>query len=144
MKHLWTAAFLLLGGAHLASATESTEPLAAALIKVKASEAVIIDVREVDEIKAGIIDQAIWLPTSEIQAKGPRFAEIMKTLPKDKPVYVYCASGVRSEKVADQLEAQGFKTANLGGYMELTAAGFTAKPAPDAKLQPCPYLCGGK
>lgn len=117
------------GGA--ARAAELTEPLAAALIKVKNDEAVIIDVREAAEIKDGMVEQAIWLPTTEIQSKSGRYAETLAKLPKDKPVYVYCASGVRSDAFADALEVLGYKAANLGGYVELTAAGFTVKKPKD-------------
>lgn len=132
---------LLLLATSSAFAAEMSEPVPAALTKVKAGEAVIIDVREADEIKEGIIEQAIWLPTSEIKAKGPRYEEILKSLPKDKPIYTYCAAGVRAEAFSDILEAQGYTTANLGGYPELVVAGFSTKTVADAKLQPCPYLC---
>jgi rhodanese-related sulfurtransferase len=113
-----------------ANAAEMREPLAAALIKVKNGEATLVDVREAGEVKSGALEKAVWLPTSEIKAKGAKYAEVMKTLGKDKPVYVYCASGVRSERFADQLDAEGYKASSLGGIDELIAAGFVKGPAP--------------
>lgn len=125
-----------------ANAAAMREPLAAALIKVKAGEATILDLREADEIRAGLVEKAVWLPHSEILAKSARYVEILGSLAKDKPVYAYCGNGTLSDAFTDELEAQGFKAASLGGYVELIAAGFATRPEANAKTQPCPYLCG--
>lgn len=125
-----------------ASAADLPEPLAAVMAKAQSGDAIVVDVREAGELKDGMIDGAVWLATSEIKDKSPRYTEILKALPKDKPVYVHCASGIRSGNFAETLEKDGYKATNLGGFPELLAAGFKTKKVSDAKSQPCPYLCG--
>ncbi len=112
--------------------------------KVAKGEAILIDVREMDEIKDGMAAPAIWLSTSEIKGKGSRYAEIMKGLPKDKQIYVYCASGGRSGRFVEQLKEQGYKAENLGGFADWRDAGKSVTPVPDAGDKACPFLCKPK
>jgi rhodanese-related sulfurtransferase len=133
---LLTAAF---HGAPLQAASKAAIDAAAA--QISKGDAVLVDVRELDEIKGGMAAPAMWLATSEIKAQGPRFKDIMKTLPKNKPIYVYCASGGRSGQFVDGLKAQGYDAKNLGGFPDWRDAGKPVKPVADASDKPCPFLC---
>lgn len=72
--------------------------------------AALIDVRSPEEFGAGHIDGARNIPVGEI---GQRTAEVGD---KDKPVVVYCRSGMRSSQAKSTLESAGFtQVHNLGG-----------------------------
>lgn len=65
----------------------------------------VLDVRTAGEFKAGYLKgalQADWLDKKE-------FEERVKHLNAEKPLLVYCASGVRSEQAAKWLLKKGFK-----------------------------------
>lgn len=68
------------------------------------SEKVILDVRTPEEFNQGHIRNAML-----INFNGNDFKDETDKLDKQIPVYVYCASGVRSEKAASTLRANGFK-----------------------------------
>lgn len=86
--------------------------------QVKKGEAVIIDVREADEIKSGMIKDALWLPMSKITS-GSDWKGEFQDLIKGKKIYLHCRSGVRSGKVMNILKQNGIESENLGGYMTL-------------------------
>ncbi|KRF01100.1 sulfurtransferase [Paenibacillus sp. Soil766] len=73
---------------------------------------VLIDVREPGEWKQGYITGAVNIPLS---AMGRRLAEI----PKDRPIYLYCRSGMRSKQAARILRRNGFSELShlKGGIM---------------------------
>jgi len=81
-------------------------------------KAVIIDVRESDEIKSGMINKAKWFPLSKIEQDKEWKKDFLK-LTKNKKIYLHCRSGKRSEKVKKILNSQGIASENLGGYEEL-------------------------
>ncbi len=101
--------------------------LKAAQAEIQSGKAVLVDVREAAELKDGVVDHSLWLATSDIKAKNAHFTETLKALPKDKTIYTYCASGFRSGKFADDLNGQGYKAVNLGGFADLKKAGFAVK-----------------
>jgi rhodanese-related sulfurtransferase/ubiquinone/menaquinone biosynthesis C-methylase UbiE len=72
------------------------------------SEALIVDVREYEEIKALPCDfpNQIILPMSELQS---RFDE----LPKDKEIVIMCHSGARSQRAADFLLENGYPNVSV-------------------------------
>ena len=74
----------------------------------------LVDVRTIQEYKAGHIDDAIHIDIS----KPEEFAQKFQKLHKDKPVYIYCQAGVRSHKASKLLEEMGFKSIFdfKGGY----------------------------
>lgn len=70
-----------------------------------------VDVREDDERAAGHVSGALHLPVWDIQAGQ------IQTLPKDKPLIIYCRSGRRSAIAIDILRSQWFTNLIDGGGM---------------------------
>ena len=68
------------------------------------SEKIILDVRTREEFYEGHIQYARL-----INFYDENFKEQVSALDKQLPVYVYCASGVRSDKVATILKQEGFR-----------------------------------
>ncbi|HEY0651934.1 MAG TPA: rhodanese-like domain-containing protein [Chryseosolibacter sp.] len=68
------------------------------------SEKVILDVRTPDEFNEGHIRNAVLA-----NFNGNDFKDQIDKLDKNIPVYVYCASGVRSDKAATMMRANGFE-----------------------------------
>ncbi|MFN4231592.1 rhodanese-like domain-containing protein [Thermus sp.] len=81
--------------------------------------AVVVDVRTPQEFAEGHVPGAINLPVEAV-------AQWADTLPKDKPVYLYCRSGNRSRQAAEYLKRKGY--ANLynleGGILAIQREGF--------------------
>ena len=96
---------LLLAGAACAQAQQETVLAVADFEKEVTSnkEKVILDVRTPSEFNSGHLAQAKLMNVND-----KNFTQQISTLPKDKPVYVYCAAGVRSNKAAKILRQQGF------------------------------------
>lgn len=70
----------------------------------------LVDLREPDEVLVSGIEGAINIPFSD-------FALRLDTIPKEKPVVVFCRVGDWSEEVADILADRGYDVSNLeGGY----------------------------
>jgi rhodanese-related sulfurtransferase len=69
--------------------------------KMETENAALIDVRGFDEFAAGHAAGATCIPLPDLER---RCAEI----PTDKPVFVICQSGGRSQMAADRLRALGF------------------------------------
>ncbi len=70
----------------------------------------IIDVREDDEVRAGIIPDAIHIRLRDIPEQA-------KTLDLTKVYYIICHSGIRSVAACDFLQDQGYKVVNVEGGM---------------------------
>ncbi len=69
----------------------------------------IVDVREFDEWSEGHIDGAELVPMAQVGGKTDQWS-------REEPVVLVCRSGVRSGRVAQQLESSGFvKVASLRG-----------------------------
>ena len=67
-------------------------------------DAVFLDVRTPEEFKEGHIPGAVL-----INFFDENFKEQVEDLDKDKPVYIYCRSGNRSQKAGKILTEMGFK-----------------------------------
>jgi rhodanese-related sulfurtransferase len=115
---------------HAGSAVERITPAEAAA-QAKAGRAVIVDVRERNEIASGMAEGARWYPTSSIQSDPDAFAKFVSGLPADQTVVFYCAVGVRAGRAAEIASKEpGRKAANLGGFKDWQAAGLpVAMPA---------------
>jgi phage shock protein E len=91
---------------------------------VDEKKAVIVDVREESEWKAGHLNAATHLPLSEIR-KNLDVEAVKKKLPKNKIVYTHCKVGARALTSALILERLGYDVRPLKpGYDELIRAGF--------------------
>jgi hydroxyacylglutathione hydrolase len=80
---------------------------------------VLLDVRTAGEYAEGHIKGALLIPVQELQQR-------MSEVPKDKQVYVYCRSGVRSVRASNMLVNAGFtRIENVqGGFMAWKDAGY--------------------
>lgn len=68
--------------------------------------AVLLDVRSEEEYASGHVPGSVNLPLDRID-------EI--SLGKDKPLFIYCYSGVRAGQAAAYLQRQGYDAVNIGG-----------------------------
>ncbi|MFE7392130.1 rhodanese-like domain-containing protein [Streptomyces sp. NPDC057582] len=73
-----------------------------------ANGAFVIDVREPDEYRAGHVPGARPAPLSTLGA-------VVDDLPSDRPVHVMCASGNRSGRAAEHLQAIGVDAVSVAG-----------------------------
>ena len=92
--------------------------------------AVLVDVREEDEVTLGLASDAKWMPISKITANDPKWIEFREKLPKDKKIIFYCKGGGRAQTAAEALAKQGYQTANMGSYDDWVKEGFPVKQTP--------------
>ena len=84
-----------------------------------ADGAQVLDVRTDGEYAGGHVAGAV-----HADVLGGGFEQAVAGLDRQRPVYVYCASGARSGRAAGKLEAMGFaEVVNAGGFGALAAAG---------------------
>jgi rhodanese-related sulfurtransferase len=95
-----------------------------AIQSAKASQGVFVDVREKDEVDAGMIEGAKWIPLSGLKENSASTEAELAKLDRSKAVFLYCRSGNRSGQAASILEKRGFKVRNAGGYSGLVDAGM--------------------
>lgn len=67
-------------------------------------DGIFVDVRSHDLFKTGSVPQARNIPAADIQAK-------LGSLPKDKPIIVFCDQGRESARIAGTLRKQGYAQA---------------------------------
>jgi rhodanese-related sulfurtransferase len=84
-------------------------------------KAQLIDVREPNEFEAGHILGARNIPLSQMKMR-------LKEIRPDKPVYLYCQSGMRSGRAAQLLYRKGYKDlSHLKGGFKLWSGKIKAK-----------------
>lgn len=116
---------LLCCGALAQELTHTSESLADVKQALEEGRAVLVDVRDKVEWKAGHLKDAILLPLPELQ----QMESSSINLPQDKPIYVHCASGRRALIVAKKLRELGFDARPLkAGFVELREKGFEQAP----------------
>ena len=109
--------------------TEARPTVADVAAKVAAGQMVLIDVREIAEVRAsGRADGAKVIPLSLLPLKAdPRQPGI--EVPQGLPVAVYCASGARSGSAVQVLQRLGYDSVvNLGGLRDWAAGGGRIVP----------------
>lgn len=84
----------------------------------------LLDVRMPGEVAAGHIEGFQPIPLDELRGR-------LDELPKDKPIYVHCHSGLRSYLACCILRGNGFDCYNLAGGWRLYASAVRAKKATD-------------
>jgi thioredoxin 1 len=74
----------------------------------------------------GEVDRARLADASTLDLYDPRFEQKLALLSRDRPVFVYCASGGRSAQAAAKMAAMGFKEVYdlAGGLRAWSAAGL--------------------
>ena len=87
----------------------------------------LLDVRTKTETARGMIDGFINIPLDELR-------ENLDMLPRDKPVYVHCHSGLRSYIACRILEGFGYSCYNLAGGWRLYESVIHDRTVP-------PYIC---
>jgi rhodanese-related sulfurtransferase len=104
---------------------------AVAAQQVNAGKAILVDVRERNELDAGMAEGAHWFPTSKIKSDPEAYRQFIAELPQGQTLVFYCEAGGRAGKAADIASDQlGRKAANLGGFRDWKAAGLpVATPA---------------
>ena len=109
--------------------TDITVPEAAKL--VEENKAYLVDVRERDEIiDEGMAKPAKWLAMEEIQVRGTRYEDAIRTWPTEMPLIFYCASGKRAGIAAGHFKELGYTTSVMGRFKDWTAAGLPTRPKP--------------
>ncbi|MEV4256228.1 rhodanese-like domain-containing protein [Spirillospora sp. NPDC049652] len=84
--------------------------------RVAAGEAVLLDVREAGEWKAGHAPGALHLPLSRLAAGAQ-----LPAAARDKPVVAICRSGGRSRQAAQILAGRGVDVVDVTGGMSAWA-----------------------
>ncbi len=74
---------------------------------------IIVDVRSKEEFDEKHVENALNIPLIELSEGN---LDLLKDLPKDTEISVYCRSGARSSMAKEILEKEGFThITNLGG-----------------------------
>jgi rhodanese-related sulfurtransferase len=76
--------------------------------KLESAQAILVDVREEDEWKAGRVPTAVHIPLGELSQEAG-------ALPREKEILLICRSGRRSSAAASNLAERGFRTTNVEG-----------------------------
>ena len=87
-------------------------------------KAVFLDVRENDEVMAGMIKGAKWIPLTEMETSPTETITKVKEVAAGKNIYLYCRSGRRSQIFLDHMNRAGVSGKNLGGYQDLVKEGL--------------------
>lgn len=87
----------------------------------------LLDVRTAAEVQCGKIDGFINIPLDSLR-------EHISEIPKDKPVYVHCHSGLRSYIACCMLQGNGYECFNLAGGWRLYESAINEKTVPE-------YIC---
>ena len=81
---------------------------------LSSNEIIVIDVRSFEEVKTGVIQDAIHIEWTKIEEEITNL-----DISKEQPIYLYCRSGNRSGKATKILEKIGYTNAiNAGGITE--------------------------
>ena len=95
--------------------------------KIDSQNSTLLDIREPSEAIVRPVNGAFQIPFFDLSKK-------IDSIPKDKPVYVFCSTGDRSEQVAEILADRDYDVYNVeGGLDAVPKAHFV-----DAKGQKCP------
>ncbi len=97
---------------------------------IKKNDGILLDVRTINEFNNGHIEGA-----TQLNFYAPYFAERLLQLPKEKPIYIYCNVGFRSNRAAGFLAHNNYeKVYNLQhGIMLWHRQGFPIYVSPDAQ-----------
>ena len=100
--------------------------------KLRASEALVLDVRDPSEVeKTGKLKDAVNVSRGLLELTAdPEGTHYDPVFRKDRTVLVYCTAGLRSALAGKTLQDMGFGPVfNIGGFKELADAGFATEGA---------------
>ena len=84
------------------------------------AEFTVLDAREIEEFEVSHIKNANYVGYNNFSLK-----KVIKEIPTNKPIVVYCSIGYRSEKIGEQLQKKGYNVYNLyGGIFQWTNQGY--------------------
>jgi rhodanese-related sulfurtransferase len=86
------------------------------LAKATPADVLILDVRNPDEAKDGVIKGSVLIPDEELQAR-------MAELPKNKRIVTHCLTGIRAEMAYHKLKEAGYNAAFLNNEIEVAKDG---------------------
>lgn len=95
--------------------------------ELKEKKILLLDVREKNEIKEGMIKGALWIPLSDLNSNHTKTITRLKELLKNKELHVYCRSGKRAKNFLSDIKSEGIKGFNAGGYSDLVTQGFPSE-----------------
>lgn len=141
------ASVLLVGGLVTlrAAATQAQPPGPGAVTAITPLEAnarvdrgaaVLVDVREADEVALGMALPARWLPKSRLDADPDALSSLLRSVPLPRELIFYCARGRRAQVVAELAAAQGRAVRNMGRYQDWVTAGLPIKRGPGSVRTP--------
>ena len=91
--------------------------------RLRNREAIVVDVRQRGEWRAGRIRGAVHVPLQDLSSRIDR-------MPRDRTLITVCHSGHRSAAAARALKRAGYEVENLrGGMMHWARAGLPLEPA---------------
>ncbi|MFA6959662.1 MAG: rhodanese-like domain-containing protein [Opitutaceae bacterium] len=94
--------------------------------RVADGSAVLVDVREPDEWSEGVVTGAVLLSLSDLRGARAQWRPFLD-INRDKQLILYCRAGTRAGMAARLLAAEGFATANAGGFSSLAGAGLPVR-----------------
>lgn len=113
------------------------------LENIAEERAVLVDVRSLEEWKAGHIEGAIFLPMTSLHKHSLDPKKVAETLPQkkedeeEKILYTHCVVGMRARQAGLVLTQLGYKVRVLKpGYEELLKAGFKKADPTNEKGDP--------
>jgi rhodanese-related sulfurtransferase len=84
--------------------------------KNQSSNGLILDVRDYDEIKTGVIKGSLHIPTQDV-------ATNLSKIPKGKEIVIHCKSGVRASMAYQTLKENGYNVKFLNAKIKIMADG---------------------
>jgi rhodanese-related sulfurtransferase len=98
------------------------EPREAAA-RVRAGDALLVDVREPGEWVDGVAQHAALLPLTDLTGSRKAWAGFLEGA-KGRELLIYCAVGGRAAIAAKILAAEGHRAANAGAFSDWAGAGW--------------------
>jgi rhodanese-related sulfurtransferase len=100
--------------------------------KIRAGDALVVDVRDPTEVQqTGKVKGAVNVPRGMLEFRAdPESPYHNPAFQKDKTILLHCASGGRSALSAKTLQDMGYTAVyNIGGFKDLAEAGIETEPS---------------
>jgi rhodanese-related sulfurtransferase len=91
--------------------------------RLESGTSLLVDVREEDEWRDGVVQGARRAPLSDLQGDRRRWKPLLAEA-RDKELLLYCRSGARSSFAARILSREGVRAVNVGSLRSLQSAGL--------------------